>query len=153
MLTLNKYIRELGWDEHTWPFNEILHNELLKVEDKKYDKRYIDGEYEEGFIDAEFFSLDVTLRLEIYSRLCYFRDHCVNGCPGYFESKYGDNAFDKWKEIIDAMILSFKLQLEDDHEIMKGKTKREQHIISKNRQKKIEYGKRLFIKYLDNLWW
>ena len=161
MLKLNKYLRELGINENSWPFEEIKENEVLKAEGEDYDKRYIEGEYEEGFIDAEFFSLDNTLNMEIYSRLCYFRDHCLNAVPGCIVAKYGgenedsDKAFEKWKEIIDDMIEGFKLKLIDDDscDVSKHPDKKERENLSKNRKKKINKAMRLFVKYYDALWW
>ena len=41
------------------------------------------------------------------------------------------------------MIEAFKLQIENDN----------YNEISKNRQKKINYGMRLFVKYYNHLWW
>ncbi len=73
MVQLNKYLRELGIDEKScW---------LFKKENKENDDRY--NPDEEGFVDAEFFSLDYSLSLYIYSHLCYFRDYCLCSHPGY----------------------------------------------------------------------
>ena len=62
-LKLNKYLKELGIDENNWLFNKI-------------DDRYKPDE--EGFVDAEHFSLDYSLSLYIYSQLCYFRDNFIS---------------------------------------------------------------------------
>lgn len=149
MLKLNKYIRELGWNENTWPFNEIAENEKAREEGREYDDRYIE---KDGFIDAESFELDIVLCLTIYSYLCYFRDNCMHGYPSYFE-KYGDKAFDKWKEVINKMILGFKLHLEDEWEKLRDLPEKERKQQSKNRHKKIKYGMKLFTDYLRCLWW
>lgn len=125
MIELNKYLRELGIDEHYWLFDK---------ERRKTDNRYIPDE--EGFVNAETFNLDVSLSMHIYSQLCYFRDNCLNGHPGYM-------TFEEWKNIIDKMIEAFRLQIITDNEWN----------ISKNKQKKINYGMRLFIKYYNHLWW
>jgi len=125
MLYLNKYLKELGIDENYWLF------------DKKTIER--DNRYkpdEDGFINAEFFNLDMTFNMYIYSHLCYFRDNCLNGHPGSM-------TFEQWKSIIDKMIEGFKLQIITDNDWK----------ISKNKQKKINYGMRLFIKYYNHLWW
>ena len=74
----------------------------------------------------------------IYSYLCYFRDNCLVGHPGSM-------TFEKWKEIIDRMIEAFRLQIDLDENI--------NNIDSKNKQKKINYGMRLFIKSYNHLWW
>lgn len=124
MLQLNKYLRELGIDENYWLFKD--------EEDGRYKPD------EDGFVNAETFNLDATLSMVIYSYLCYFRDNCLVGHPGSM-------TFEKWKEIIDKIIEAFRLQIDLDENI--------NSIDSKNKQKKINYGMRLFIKYYNNLWW
>ena len=124
MLQLNKYLRELGIDENYWLFKD--------EEDGRYKPD------EDGFVNAETFNLDATLSMVIYSYLCYFRDNCLVGHPGSM-------TFEKWKEIIDRMIEAFRLQIDLDENI--------NNIDSKNKQKKINYGMRLFIKYYNHLWW
>lgn len=135
ILKLNKYLKELGIDENDWLFNK---------ETQEVDSRYKPDE--EGFIDAEHFSLDYSLSLYIYSQLCYFRDHCMYGYPN-------ELTFEKWKEIVDKMIEAFKLQiLEDDTwDRFKYPNEAERKKLSKNRRKKIKYGMRLFIKYYNSL--
>lgn len=122
MLVLNKYLRELGIDENYWLFADRNNG----------DKRYEPDE--DDFINAEFFNLDMTFSMYIYSHLCYFRDNCLNGYPGSM-------TFEQWKDIINKMIEAFKLQIIEDN-----------NILSKNKQKKIKYGMRLFIKYYNYLW-
>ena len=127
MLQLNKYLRELGIDENYWLFRDKQLN----------DNRYKPDE--DGFIPAEFWNLDSTLAMYIYSHLCYFRDNCNVGHPGNMSEE-------KWNKILDDMITAFKLLIEKDET--------DYHSIeSKNRQKKIRYGLRLFIKYLYDLWY
>lgn len=124
MLQLNKYLRELGIDENYWLFKDEENGRYKPDED--------------GFVNAETFNLDATLSMVIYSYLCYFRDNCLVGHPGSM-------TFEKWKEIIDKMIEAFRLQIDLDENI--------NNIDSKNKQKKINYGMRLFIKYYNHLWW
>lgn len=127
MLQLNKYLKELGIDENYWLFRDKQLN----------DNRYKPNE--DGFIPAEFWNLDSTLAMYIYSHLCYFRDNCNVGHPGNMSEE-------KWNKILDDMITAFKLLIEKDET--------DYHSIeSKNRQKKIRYGLRLFIKYLYDLWY
>lgn len=145
MLHLNKYLKELGLNENSFPFKK-----------EEGDDRYLPDK--DGFIDAEFFNLDYTLSLEIYSRLCYFRDNCLVGHPGYFEAKYNcnsDQAMKKWKEKIDSMIEAFRLLIVEDEtwDRTNYKTDEEQEYASKNREKKIKKGLRNFIKYYRELWW
>ena len=135
ILKPNKYLKELGIDEHYWLFDKSNQGDLRYVPD------------EEGFVDAEHFSLDASLSLYIYSQLCYFREHCMYGSPMGMP-------FEKWQEIIDAMIEAFELLIvEDDYSdrwIMSDKKWKQ---LSKNKQKKINYGLRMFIKYYGNLWY
>ena len=127
MLQLNKYLKELGIDENYWLFRDKQLN----------DNRYKPDE--DGFIPAEFWNLDSTFAMYIYSHLCYFRDNCNIGHPGNMSEE-------KWNKILDDMITAFKLLIEKDET--------DYHSIeSKNRQKKIRYGLRLFIKYLYDLWY
>ena len=127
MLQLNKYLKELGIDENYWLFRDKQLN----------DNRYKPDE--DGFVNAEFWNLDSTLAMYIYSHLCYFRDNCNVGHPGNMSEE-------KWNKILDDMITAFKLLIEKDETDY-------QSIESKNRQKKIRYGLRLFIKYLYDLWY
>ena len=124
MIQLNKYLKEIGIDEHYWLFEKNNINN---------DKRYQPDQ--DGFINAETFNLDTVLSMHIYSYLCYFRDNCLVGHPASLE-------FEEWKEIINKIIEAFKLQIIDSN-----------NIISKNKQKKIKYGMRLFIKYYNDFWW
>ena len=135
ILKLNKYLKELGITEDYWLFNK----------ENMDDPRYIPDE--DGFIDAEHFSLDAALSLYIYSQLCYFRDypmHC--GTPNGL-------THEKWEEIVNAMIEAFKLMIVEEETDRWLLTKKEQKMLSKNKQKKINYGLRLFIKYYHCLWY
>ena len=135
ILKPNKYLKEIGIDENYWLFNK----------DNQDDSRYIPDE--DGFVDAEHFSLDTSLSLYIYSQLCYFRDYPMTcGTPLGLTQE-------KWKEIVNSMIEAFKLMIiEEDKErwLLSDKERKQ---LSKNRQKKINYGLRLFIKYYHNLWY
>ena len=90
ILKPNKYLKELGIDEHYWLFDKSNQD----------DPRYVPNE--EGFVDAEHFSLDTSLSLYIYSQLCYFKDHCLYGTPMGM-------SIEKWINILDAMIEAFRL--------------------------------------------
>ena len=91
MIKYNKYLKEIGVKEDSYPFKDNWN---------KNDKAY--KEDKEGFRPAEFYSLDYSLSLYIYSHLCYFRDHCLYGFPDGM-------TFEEWKDIIDKMIEAFKL--------------------------------------------
>lgn len=144
MIKLNKYLREIGIDEDYWLFKE--------QNSKNPDPRYLPDE--EGFVDAEFFSLDTSLSLYIYSHLCYFREYCLYGYSCYFSERYKERAGDKWKEILDKMIEAFKLLIIEDTSYKDNLgEKKKQYLLSKNKTKKIKYGMRLFIKYYQDLWY
>ena len=119
MLKYNKYLKELGIKETDYPFAIV-----------EGDSRYVEDE--DGFRNCEFFSLDYSLSLYIYSQLCYFRDNCLYGVPCDFEPE-------EWEATIGKMIEAFKLIITQDN-------------CSKNKQKKIRYGLRLFAKYFKHLW-
>ena len=135
MVQLNKYLREIGIDENYWLFDK----------DNQDDSRYRPDE--EGFVNAEFFSLDTSLSLYIYSQLCYFREYCLCGYPAGMDGK-------KWESILDKMIEAFKLMIieEPDKEFTMASLA-EKLQISKNKEKKINYGLKLFIKYYRCLWY
>ena len=126
MIKLNRYLRELGIDENYWLFSN------------QEDGRY--REDEEGFKPAEFFELDTSFSLYIYSHLCYFRDNCLYGHPGSM-------TFEEWKKTLDQMIEGFKLLIKEDDNYPWDRTD------SKRRQRKINRGLRLFAKYYQHLWY
>ena len=134
ILKPNKYLKELGIDEHYWLFDK----------NNQDDSRYIPDE--EGFVDAEHFSLDISLSLYIYSQLCYFRDYYMDySTPVGLEHE-------QWQGIVNSMIEAFKLMIVEDKESWIG-TRKEQYYRSKNRNKKINHGLRMFIKYYHSLWY
>ena len=136
ILKPNRYLKELGIDENYWLFNKSNQD----------DSRYVPDE--EGFVDAEHFNLDTSLSLYIYSQLCYFRDYpmtCGTPCGLTHE---------KWEEIVNAMIEAFRLLIvEEDCSERWTMSEQEWKHKSKNKQKKINYGLRMFIKYYSNLWY
>ena len=67
MLEPNKYLKKLGiTNKSEWLFAE---------REKGKEKRFQVGK--DGFCKAEFYNLDYTFTLAIYSHLCYFRDHAA----------------------------------------------------------------------------
>lgn len=156
-MKINKYLEELGFKQHDLPgyFNEEL------IGNEEYDgcagADPRNEENEEGFCSYEFFSLDWTLSLFIYSKLCYFRDHiapiATPGClTGDFSSR-GDltekeqeiaskAAHDKWISIVNKMCDAFKIKI-------KGRRCGYEGI---DREKERE-GLQLFIEYYDCLWY
>ena len=105
MLNLNKYVRELGYNEESFPF---------KKENKDY---YVN---KDGFINAEFYDLSHTFALTIYSHLCYFKEYTQKfGYPAQAGS------MEKWLEILDRMIEAFKLILTvDTYDLSKKQIKK-----------------------------
>ena len=126
MLKPNKYLREIGIDENFWLFKDA----------KSGDDRYKPDE--DGFVNAEFWNLDSTFAMYIYSHLCYFKEHCNVGHPGNMTWK-------QWNKCLDDMITAFRLLVEED------KITDYKSVQSKNREKKINYGLRLFAKHMRSL--
>ena len=128
MLKPNKYLREIGIDENFWLFKDA----------KSGDDRYKPDE--DGFVNAEFWNLDSTFAMYIYSHLCYFKEHCNVGHPVNMTWK-------QWNKCLDDMITAFRLLVEED------KITDYKSVQSKNREKKINYGLRLFAKHMRSLWY
>lgn len=162
MLTLNKYLRELGYNEKSWPFDEIKENtDIFLSGSKNYDGRYVhqaplkDGTIEENFVNAECFSLDSTLAMIIYSYLCYFRDHGADQVtPGCFcynsNGKENKNGHEQWMKCLNDMITAFRLYLKDDDTTGLYGGEYKKYYSRKNRR--INYGMKQFIKYFGCLW-
>lgn len=134
-IKINKYLRDIGINEENyWILNE-----------KSGDPRY--EEDEDGFIEAETWELNTTLAMMNYSYLCYFREHCLHSYPIGL-------TFEKWQEYIDKMIEAFKLIIVEGNNLdTKELGAEEFRIQSKRRNKKINFGLRLYAKYFNNLWW
>lgn len=128
MLKPNKYLKEIGIDENFWLFKDA----------KSGDDRYKPDE--DGFVNAEFWNLDSTFAMYIYSHLCYFKEHCNVGHPGNMTWK-------QWNKCLDDMITAFRLLVEED------KITDYKSMQSKNREKRINYGLRLFAKHMRSLWY
>lgn len=148
MIFKNKYIKELGYDDNFFLF------------DKKrgeVDERYKLNE--EGFIESEFFNLDTTLALIIYSYLCYFRDNyshfAIPNC--FYYDKNGNRlpsnvAEERWQTKLNNMIEAFKIKLLDIESLKEYFHTEDMTEITKKEQKKWERGTRDFIDYFDALW-
>lgn len=89
-------------------------------------------EDKEGFREVEFYNLYTLFDCFIYSYLMEGRDIYMRFPPTKLEKE-------KWEEVYNKILKAFKLRLTVDTP-------------SKNQQKQIEYGMRLFIKYYDYLW-
>ena len=118
MIKHSKYLKEIGV------------NPMARFGRK--DPRYkIDKEL--GFAPFETWDLYCSLALEIYPRLCYFRE-IAGGYPPEADSE------EEWGEILDKMIRAFKLILIDDRR-------------DDEKFKEVEEGLRLFAKWYLALWW
>lgn len=116
-------------------YNHYLEELGIKKTDFPFGDENDDPRYEvdeEGFRECEFWSLDYSLACYIYSHLCYFRDYCLCGHPLYVTEE-------QWEKILNKMIKGFKLYITENSP-------------SKNQQKQITYGMKLFIKHFGGLW-
>lgn len=117
MIKHSKYLKEIGVDP-------------MEGFDRKDPRYKIDREL--GFAQFETWNLYYSLALEIYPRLCYFRE-IAGGYPLGLNEK-------EWDEILDQMIHAFKLILIDDRR-------------DDEKFKEVEGGLRLFAKWYLALWW
>ena len=102
-----------------------------------------------GFDDSDTWSLDWTLAKMIWPRLVRLKELNI-GYPCEIAVDYGEvDGPKKWDEILDKMILAFKL-IEEDECYFGEPNWREKEA---EQQKKIEEGLDLFRKYYRNLWW
>ena len=142
-LYLNKYLRELGINEESWPFKEIRDNFVLMSKHKKYDPNYIVGD--DGFVKAEAYDLFTILAMINYSYLRYFREDCEHiSIPVSFCDSNGKCDVDGWLTVLDKMINAFKLIIEDEFP-----TSQEE---AKKRIDTIQEGLDLYSKFFLNLW-
>ena len=179
-MKLNRYLEELGLTWYDLPgnyveitsFRERLKRRIYKIkrgfcfmfsslEDRApefdttweahaFDKR--NKEDMEGFCDYEFFSLDYSMALYIYPRLCKFREEYANfatpGCLCYDENgKHlsGDESSIRWLGILDKMILAFRYIIKEPE----WKDIEECRAINAT----IEEGLKLFAEYYCSLWY
>lgn len=149
-MKINKYLKELGLTQEDMPG---YYDEKCK-DDEKAASDPRNEEDEEGFCDYEFFSLDYTMSLYIYSKLCYFKEHYAHiATPGRLTShSYSTSeekrreqsaaAHDKWISILDKMIQAFRIQIEGYREGYEGIDR-----------EKVREGMQLFIEYYGCLWY
>ena len=96
----NKYLRELGYEWYDMPGSYIDENTAKKLGNDNKTSGCLasdcrNEEDEEGFCDYEFFNLDNTLSLYIYSKMCYFRDNIANICTPGCLSSFNTSTLDK----------------------------------------------------------
>lgn len=120
-MKLNKYLKELGLTQMDMPnyYNKNL------AEKKKYKDKpgadFRNKENKEGFSTYEFFNLDRTLDLFVYSKLCYYREHIAELCtPGHLVPYSFNNNLTKdqkeapqklWLQIVDDIIEGFRISI------------------------------------------
>lgn len=148
MVKLNKYLREIGIDEIYWCYKDQANPEK--------SHNWIPDE--EGFVPADFWNLDQTFDMYIYSHLCYFKEHCANkGIPGVFSYKNGkeipyEKGLKRWEKELDDMIEGFKLSImpEDRLELYIGSNNIEEikDLVLETKAKSFKK----FVKYYNFLW-
>lgn len=117
-MKINKYLKKLGLKQYDMPgyYNEDLENHPHLCDVPGADIR--NKEDNEGFCDYEFFNLEHTLDLIIYSKLCYFREHCADfGTPSCFSSwhtqteKQREMSHKAWLKTLDEIIEGFRISI------------------------------------------
>lgn len=89
-----------------------------------------------GFDDTELASLDTSLARHIYPRLLAFRDYTKSYPMGMTE--------EQWNEILDKMLFSFKIIMDEEYFDLPAEDT-ETHKI-------LQQGFELFGKYYQHLW-
>lgn len=141
-MKINKYLKELGLEQKDLPG---YYDPNLKDNSAGADIR--NKEDDEGFCKYEFFSLDYSMALYIYPRLCKFRDEYAKfGTPGCFcynyKGEHLKNGDKIWLKTLDKMILAFKYIITDPNDID-----------YKRKDKIIKRGLFLFAQYYHCLWY
>lgn len=141
-MKINKYLKELGLEQKDLPG---YYDSNLKDGSAGADFR--NKEDEEGFCDYEFFSLDYSMALYIYPRLCIFKEkYAKYGTPSCFcYNKNGEpikNGDKIWLKTLDKMILAFKYIIINPSDID-----------YKRKDKIIKRGLFLFAQYYHCLWY
>lgn len=146
----NKYLKELGLTWYDLPGNYV--SKLKRRKLKKYKESWAfderNKENRQGFCEYEFFSLDYSLALYIYPRLCYFKEHYAKiATPACFCYDKNDKAIDgdvankKWLETLDKIILAFRYIITEPDEDYK------------KIDKVIKEGLKLFARHYCSLWY
>ena len=141
-MKINKYLEELGLTQNDMMgYYDPTAPDDCAASDPRNEVR------EDGFCEREFFSLDYTLSIYIYSRLCYFRDNCAEGfVPGCLvgfcgDAEVSDLAQKKWLEILDKMCRAFQIKIKGYTEGYEGLERAE-----------VDEGMHYFVEYYDCLW-
>ncbi len=151
-MKLNKYLKELGLTQMDMPnyYNKRLANKAKYESKPGADPR--NKEDDEGFSIYEFFNLDYTLSLMVYSKLCYYREHiadivtpgCLTGVRDErkLTEEEKEEPHKKWIEIVDKMVEGFRISIEGTAE---GKEGIETY--------KIHEARHLLAEFWDYLWY
>lgn len=141
-MKLNKYLKELDLEQEDLP---NYYNPKLDIsEDCRPGADPRNEEDEEGFSGYEFFNLDRTLNLFVYSKLCYYREHIADlVTPGELTSlgyKVDDLEEQReaphklWLQILDEIIEGFKISIVGYQDGMEGieafKVKKARHLLA-----------------------
>lgn len=140
-MKINKYLKELGLTQNDMPG---YYDPELKGDCPAADER--NKENEEGFCLYEFFSLDYSMALYIYPRLCEFKDKYASiATPAFFCYRNGKEVKDgnkKWLKTLDKIILAFQYII-----------KAPEDVDYKRVNKVIARGLALFAQHYTNLWY
>ena len=141
MLVFNKYLKELGLKENSFPFDE---------KDERYE---LEEEY--GVIEAQTWSLYNTIILELYTYLRFFQDECTKGIPGPFINDYkADSGYGEWRQTLQQMVDGLKAYIEIDNLNSSDFPSYEEYDKAvEKKYKQFKKSWKLIGKYLDCLWW
>lgn len=136
-MKLNKYLKELGLKWEDLPGNYSF---TAPEESAAADLRNMEDE--EGFCEREFFSLDYTLDLIIYSKVSYFREHFAPiATPSFFTvHDEGTDSNQEWLDVLDEILYGFRLSILGMEDNPKERLA-------------IERARQLFIQFYNCLWW
>lgn len=145
-MKLNKYLKKLGLTQMDMPnyYNKNLANKKGYEDKPGADLR--NRENKEGFSIYEFFNLDRTLDLIVYSKLCYYREHIADlVTPGHLTPcGFGGNLTEEqkeaphklWLQIIDEMIEGFRISIVGARDNYEGvdtyKVRRARQLLAEN---------------------
>lgn len=141
MLVFNKYLKELGLKENSFPFDE-------KDERYKLSKKY-------GVVEAQTWSLYNTIILELYTYLRFFQDECPKGIPGPFiNDRKADSGLGEWRKTLQQMIDGLRAYIEIDNLNSSDFPSYEEYDrVVELKYKQFKKSWKLIGKYLDCLWW
>jgi len=148
-MKINKYLKKLGLKQYDMPgyYDEKLENHPHLCDTPGADIR--NKEDKEGFCGYEFFNLGDTLDLYIYSKLCWFREHCADiVTPGCFCSyhtqseKQRQMSHKAWLKTLDEIIEGFRISIVGFTEGQEGIEKL-----------KIQKARHLLAEFWDCLWY